>query len=296
MIRKTEIKLCNEFWVAGSIWLFMLMVIAVLFITRSVIAQEIDISKQVWDGSVIRPTGQPVIPLYEGWYENQDGTKSLCFGYFNLNTEQELDIPVGENNHIVNDRFEAMLPTHFEAMPPDYRRKYCVFTVQVPGDFSRNERVVWSLTSAGDTLEAPGHVLPAYVMDEPVSDGRGEVAPWVQTSENGDKAQGRNGVVANDAITAVQGEEVQLPAWLSHPSDSIWVGWAKHSGPGAVRFDRHEYMLDLEEDGSATRTSVQATFSESGDYVIRLQTIDSAVDDFEFFCCHTNAYYRVTVE
>ena len=42
--------------------------------------------------------GQHVEPAYEGWRENENGTFSFIFGYFNENGEEELDVPVGENN------------------------------------------------------------------------------------------------------------------------------------------------------------------------------------------------------
>ena len=42
--------------------------------------------------------GQYVEPAYEGWWENDDGSFSLVFGYHNENWEEELDITVGEGN------------------------------------------------------------------------------------------------------------------------------------------------------------------------------------------------------
>ncbi|GIT21579.1 MAG: hypothetical protein CM1200mP40_12610 [Gammaproteobacteria bacterium] len=39
---------------------------------------------------------------------------------------------------------------------------------------------------------------------------------------------------------------------------------------------------------------MQATFSEPGEYVVRMQTIDT-IAAFEFYCCHTNAYFHINV-
>lgn len=252
--------------------------------------QRIAQSDQVWSAEVIRPRGQPVVPLFDGWFPNPDGTRSLCFGYFNLNTEQSLDVPVGEANHLDDDRFPALLPTHFEPLPPAYRHRFCVFTVRVPADFGGDDTIVWSLTSAGQALSVPGHVKPAYVMDEPVSGGRGGIAPLVRLSAEGEGVRGRNGIHAADRVGARRGEPVKFSAWIEHPDDEVWVGWSKHSGPGQVRFDRAESEVDTTL-GPAT---VSATFSEPGDYVVRMQTIDS-VGSFEFYCCHTNVYFDVTV-
>src|SRR5262249_31769886 len=56
--------------------------------------------------------GQDVVPVYEGWKPNPDGTFTMYFGYFNRNYEEELDIPLGPNNSIDpgGDRGQ---PTHF---------------------------------------------------------------------------------------------------------------------------------------------------------------------------------------
>ena len=43
--------------------------------------------------STVLPSGEPVIPVFEGWIPNRDGTITLSFGYFNLNTEEVLHIP-----------------------------------------------------------------------------------------------------------------------------------------------------------------------------------------------------------
>ena len=50
-------------------------------------AQRIPQPQRTFNELVLRPAGQPVIPIFDGWYENPDGTKSMCFGYKNLNLE-----------------------------------------------------------------------------------------------------------------------------------------------------------------------------------------------------------------
>ncbi len=75
----------------------------------------------------LRPSGQPVIPLFDGWYHNPDGTFELCFGFHNLNTAQEVEIPLGPDNFIDPARFDGLQPTHFDEVPSEYRRRFCVF-------------------------------------------------------------------------------------------------------------------------------------------------------------------------
>ena len=39
-------------------------------------------------------SGQNVSPAYEGWIQNEDGSKTMVFGYMNRNWSEELDVPV----------------------------------------------------------------------------------------------------------------------------------------------------------------------------------------------------------
>ncbi len=252
-------------------------------------AQQIALSEQIWSGDVIRAEGQPLVPLFDGWFTNPDGTHSLCFSYFNMNTEESFDIPVGELNMLLDERFaDALIPTHFDPLPPAYRHVFCAFTVDVPADFGVDDRIVWRLTSNGQTLEVPGKIIPPYVMDEPASGGRGEIAPLVALEEDGEAVRGRRGI--HREVQANVGEPLTLGAWIEHEEPEVWVGWAQHSGPGNITFDRKEYEFDP---GSGPAT-VAASFSAPGVYVIRMQTIESTAS-FEFYCCHTNAFFHVTV-
>ena len=70
------------------------------------------------DLQLIRPTGGPVVPIFEGWYTNPNGTHQLCFGYFNTNTEEVLEIPIGRDNHVEPEEFDGLQPTHFLPVPP----------------------------------------------------------------------------------------------------------------------------------------------------------------------------------
>ena len=65
----------------------------------------------------LRPSGQPVVPIFEGWYSEPDGSYGLCFGYHNLNLQEALDIPLGPDNFIEPARFDGVQPTHFDPVP-----------------------------------------------------------------------------------------------------------------------------------------------------------------------------------
>ncbi|MCY4507273.1 MAG: hypothetical protein OXG35_09970 [Acidobacteria bacterium] len=103
--------------------------------------------------------GQSVSPAYEGWWPNEDGTYSLFFGYMNSNWEEELDVPVGPDNHIEPGGPDRGQPTHFYP-----RRNMFLFTVEVPADFGEQE-VVWTLTTNGRTERAYGSLRTDYLLD-----------------------------------------------------------------------------------------------------------------------------------
>lgn len=257
-------------------------------------AQEIALSNQIWSAEVIRPHGQPVIPLYDGWFPNDDGSKTICFGYFNMNTDEPIDVALGENNYLETDfaglNLEAVLvPTHFEPLPPAYRHIFCAFTVVVPESFSVNDRVTWHLTSNGQSLSVPGKVIPSYVLDEPNSLGRGDIAPTVTVGSQ-PSARGRSGLLVAERYQARVNEPFQLSATVEHPDGVVWVGWSHHSGPGTVLFEQQEFSV-----ASGTPSQARIKIGEPGEYIIRMQTIDDTAA-FEFYCCHSNVWFPVSVQ
>ncbi len=106
--------------------------------------------------------GQSVSPAYEGWEKNADGTFSLLFGYMNSNWEEELNVPVGVDNHFEPGDQDRGQPTHF--FP---RRNRFVFRVHVPADFGEKE-LVWTLTTHGKTVKAYGSLRQDLFIDNMV--------------------------------------------------------------------------------------------------------------------------------
>ena len=250
--------------------------------------------------SPLRARGQNVIPVYDGWFQNPEGSYTLCFGYFNMNTEESLEIPLGPENRITPAEYDGAQPTHFDPVPDPsltvrYRHHWCVFSVTVPRDFGTQE-VVWSLTSQGDQLVVPGWLLPEYILDEPTTSGRGAEAPYLRLAEGGRELRGRRGLWSGPRTVEVN-EPLPLTVWIEHAEPGTWLGWTKHQGPGDVMFSEPEIRLDTAE-GSGTTT---ATFSQPGNYVVRVQAINDLESGrnptygFEFHCCWTNGFVRVEV-
>src|SRR5438552_1457514 len=108
--------------------------------------------------SVRHLVGQGVAPVYEGYDVNPDGSYNMWFGYMNRNYEEELDIPVGPDNHFEpgDDRGQ---PTHFVI-----RRHKDVFKVVVPKDFGE-QKLAWTLTAHGQTAQVIGTLKPVWMID-----------------------------------------------------------------------------------------------------------------------------------
>ncbi|MDO8291116.1 MAG: hypothetical protein Q7T44_18030, partial [Parvibaculum sp.] len=106
--------------------------------------------------------GQFIEPAYEGWRQLEDGSYVFIFGYHNENWEEELDIPVGENNFFAPGAEDRGQPTHF--LP---RRNRFTFEVPVPADWGDKE-LVWTVTSNGVTRIAYATLARDYVVDNVV--------------------------------------------------------------------------------------------------------------------------------
>ena len=78
-------------------------------------------------GQIKRNSGDNVVPVYEGWEKNADGTFNLVFGYMNRNYQEEPEIPIGPNNFFSPGSQDQGQPTHFYP-----RRQQFMFKVKVP--------------------------------------------------------------------------------------------------------------------------------------------------------------------
>lgn len=104
-------------------------------------------------------SGQNVVPVYEGWERNADGSFTMVFGYMNRNYEEEVDVPVGANNSFAPRAPDEGQPTHFYP-----RRQQFMFRVKVPKDWG-NKDLVWTLTAHGQTEKAYGSLWPVWEID-----------------------------------------------------------------------------------------------------------------------------------
>ena len=120
--------------------------------------------------------GQDVSPTFDGWERNSDGTYTLYFGYFNRNSDEEFDVPIGPDN-TVDPGGDRGQPTHFY---PD--RKWWVFKVVVPKDWPKDRRAVWTLTTHGSTNQAKGWLQPEWEVDKDLISKNAGRDPSLMTS------------------------------------------------------------------------------------------------------------------
>ncbi|MGA7796070.1 MAG: hypothetical protein WCA19_23810 [Candidatus Acidiferrales bacterium] len=254
----------------------------------------------------LHTAGQSVTAAYEGWFKNPDGSYSLLFGYFNRNTQEELDIPIGDNNRMEPGPADQGQPTHF--LP---RRQWGVFTVTVPENFG-TEKLTWTIVANGQATAVPAH-LDARWEIAPFHDvGVGNTPPLISFEEAGPSVQGPRGM--SFALETTMPNPVTLNVWTADDaktfqggkapdSPPVTVTWSKFRGPGAVKFANSKPPVEKSDrkwdptpavSGKATTT---ATFSEPGEYVLHVVANDWSGDGGGGFqCCWTNGQVKVTVK
>jgi hypothetical protein len=284
-----------------------------------------------WPLQPTSPGNNTLAPFAEGWYENEDGTYSLSFGYVNTNLDT-LYIPVGENNFLDQDQFDGVQATVF--FPGRHRG---VFSVTLSADMKDTD-VWWTLTTEyGNVTKVPGRVgAAAYELDW-VPRAHGSVTPMVSFDSQSGVGRGPPGILAERTHTVAVGSPLTLSVNATDPSERdlgdsrnttvpLRIVWSQLQGPGPVEYTRHEsnplpeaasdgggagaaagprgrrggrapqpHTMRLSE-GSGT-ASVIVTFPVPGEYLMLAQVDNFDANDSgtQDQCCWTNAYVRVNV-
>ena len=262
----------------------------------------------VWEGEaqpVRHATGQEVVPAYEGWEQNPDGSFNLVFGTLNRNWEEALDIPIGPANNIEPGGPDQGQPTHF--LP---RRNRFLFRIHVPADFGENE-LIWTLTSPnGETKTAYASLHPDYFIDDIILQ-RNSGAPtedWILTNEAPTLelpgGTTRTAAVGQPLTLTAVAQDDGVPervALRSRPqgvttiaSRGLRVAWFVYRGAGAAAtFEPEQFKVWEDRRVGADSPwapgwgpppvpaddtwEVQATFSEPGTYVVRCLVHDGGL-------------------
>ena len=265
-----------------------------------------------WDGSaqqqlLVQPphdAGQSVTGAFEGWFPNPDGTFSILLGYLNRNFKQELDIPVGPENRIEPGGPDQGQPTHFLI-----RRQWGVFTVTVPKDFG-TKKLTWTLTANGMTTVVPASLDPLWEIN-PFKDATSNTPPFIGFTATGPFVQGPRG--QSTSLAGTVANPLPLTVWVADDANvipgataprtpAVSVSLSKFRGPGSVTFASEKPVAEPadfkgpEYTKFTGRASTSVTFSEKGDYILRVQANDWSGDGGRGFqCCWSNAQVKVSV-
>ena len=250
-------------------------------------------------------TGQEVVPAYEGWEQNPDGSFNLVFGTLNRNWEEALDIPIGPANNIEPGGPDQGQPTHF--LP---RRNRFLFRIHVPADFGENE-LIWTLTSPnGETKTAYASLHPDYFIDDIILQ-RNSGAPtedWILTNEaptlelpggtTRTAAVGQpltlTAVAQDDGVPERVALRPRPQGVTTIASRGLRVAWFVYRGAGAAAtFEPEQFKVWEDRRVGADSPwapgwgpppvpaddtwEVQATFSEPGTYVVRCLAHDGGL-------------------
>jgi hypothetical protein len=247
----------------------------------------------------VKASGQTVTPAFEGWYRNPDGSYSLSFGYLNRNSDEVIEIPIGPNNFIEPGAQNQGQPTHFQP-----RRHWGVFAIRVPADFGKNE-ITWTLNHRGATYAIPGNLHRNWEIDALEGEaGAGNTPPVLRFGDKGAEGRGPLGVTAGP-LRATVNTPLTLSVFTSDDGRGasagragrggaqVTIAWFKHQGPGGVTFATPTARVNV----SGGETSTAATFSEPGEYLIRVRANDASgvAGAGHAQCCWSNAFVKVTV-
>jgi hypothetical protein len=248
-----------------------------------------------------RASGKNVQPFFEGWQQLPDGRIAMWFGYLNRNYEEQPDIPVGPDNKF-DLREDMGQPTHFYP-----RRHLFVFKVDLPGDWDKEKRLIWTLTCNGRTSTANGWLQPEWEVDDGVIQmniGPGgappvdppNAAPEITGSGDQTIELGKSAKLAvsatDDGIPKPRARPTQnatnaaarmpLPA-AAAPAPRAQLGlrirWILYRAPaegGDVTFEPDATSPVV--GGQTADLTTEATFSAAGTYWLRAVAIDGLLE------------------
>jgi hypothetical protein len=253
--------------------------------------------------------GAGITGAFEGWFDNSDGSRGFLVGYFNRNSAQPLDIPIGPNNRIDPGGPDLGQPTHF--LPG---RQHGMFVVAVPKDFGPEQRLTWTLVANGQTTTIPLRLHPDYLLSPFADAAVKNTPPVLRFAQNGPALQGPTAVLEKAlARTTASSVSLDLTIWISDDAKytsgtsapprasrpAVTVTWSKYRGPGAVTFDKARPDIEKLQAGEAPfsgKATTTVRFGEPGDYIIHVTANDySGPGGGGFQCCWTTALVKVTV-
>ena len=228
--------------------------------------------------------GQTTTTTVTKTVQNPDGTYTFYFGYYNRNSEEEVDIPIGPDNKFDTDNIDQGQPTHFYPSP-----RWWVLGVVVPKDWPKDKRLVWTLTNRGHTNQAKAWLEPEWEVDQGIISKNSPRDSMLMTVSIGDIdfENAAPAVTGTPAQTIKLGDPLTLtvtatddgrPRPLANAGgrqQGVRIRWIVYRGSGKVRFDPD--VMPERVYGKPATLETKVTFSAPGDYRLRAIASDGQV-------------------
>jgi hypothetical protein len=254
--------------------------------------------------SLKRANGQAVVPVFEGWESNKDGTISMVFGYMNRNYAQTFSVPVGAENRFEPGDADRGQPTFFYT-----RRQEFVFRVTVPKDWGEKE-LVWTINVNGQPERAFGSLKPVWELSRAVrvDNLHGNVninfadqdqPPSLTLDPVEQKVPAGSTLTLNAVVADADGippppkprprgtavgrtdDENGGPPFINVPFAPAWrfppglsAGWFVYRGPASATFEPEGYHTVQ----PGAKFETKARFNQPGTYVLRAIASDSMLE------------------
>lgn len=259
--------------------------------------------------------GASVAPVYEGWWDNADGTKTVLFGYYSRNSQEEVDVPLGPNNHFEPGDVDRGQPTHFLTS-----RQYGMFTIVLPKDFGK-QKLTWVLNTSNYNGTANVNLSPDFVMSaaksvEEAPDRSFNLPPVFSFEPAGLKFTMPMASTTNIVKrTATVGKEMALDIFaqddaryssgtnapMKNPPPVVTLVVSKYRGPGKVTIGDKRPKVAATKGGKPFeafegKATTMVTFSEPGEYWLHVTANDySGHGGAGAGCCWTTGVMKVQV-
>ncbi len=228
--------------------------------------------------------GQDVVPSFDGWYRNADGSFTMVFGYLNRNYQEEPILAAGPDNKLEPGAADQEQPTFFLT-----RRHAWVYFAKVPADWGTKE-LVWSITAHGRTEKAFGSLRMEEEILPRVVQSRGNLNPGTEnpnlppvvTIQPVSSAMVNTPVQLATSVTDDGLPKLRVPKARTDTASGtaqtnsatvrrlpLNVAWTQYRGPAKVIFDPAAPIIVT--DGKAAGT---ALFSQPGTYILRATAND----------------------
>jgi hypothetical protein len=175
----------------------------------------------------------------------------------------------------------------------------------VPADFG-DKKVVWTIKIRGQTWAIPGSLHPNWQIDALEGEaGSGNTPPVLKFSQKGPEGAGPGGIMG-ETMHATVGKPLTVELWAKDDGKAVGsiaregrggqfvtLTWFKHQGPGRVTFE----PANPRPSAGEGRATTAATFSEPGEYVLRVRANDASgvAGAGHAQCCWSNGFVKVIV-